>query len=90
MFVTVAVVLCLKIAPGPLHLDRDCAPEEQTVEEIVTDSDMDEALDFHGCMIEGQIGVAKWKSENPVYRADKWRIARIKCIPGHYEVKGRA
>lgn len=27
MFVTVAVILCMKLAPGPLHLDRDCAPE---------------------------------------------------------------
>lgn len=90
MIVTIAVVLCLRLAPGPLHLDRDCAPEEQTIEEIVTDSSLDEDVTFQSCMVSGQIGVAAWKASHPIYRADKWRIARIRCVPGHYEIRGRA
>lgn len=90
MFVTVAVVLCLRIAPGPLYLDKDCAPQEQTVEEIVTTSELDESVDFNGCMVHGQIGVADWKSHHPLYHSERWRIARIKCVPGRYELKGRA
>jgi hypothetical protein len=34
-------------------------------------------------MIQGQIGVAKWMSEHPIYRAD-WTLQRYKCAPGHY------
>lgn len=89
MFVTVSVILCLQVAPGPLHLDTDCAPEEQGVEEIVTDSSLAPDLDFFGCML-GQAAVVKWKSENPLYHSDRWRIARIRCVPGRYEVRGRA
>lgn len=89
MFVTVAVILCMKVAPGPLYLDSDCAPQEQMVEEIVTDTTRDDSLDFQGCMIHAQIGVADWKAHHPIYHSDKWRIARIRCVPGHYEVRGR-
>ena len=86
---SVVAVLCLKIAQGPLDLDTDCSPQEQTVEEIITDSTVDEFVDFFGCMIQGQIGAADWKAKHPIYHSDKWRIARIKCVPGKYEVHGR-
>lgn len=80
----------MQVAPGPIDLEKDCSPQEQTVEEIVTDSSMDDNVDFNSCMILGQVNVAKWKSEHPVYHSDRWRIARIKCVPGSYEIRGRA
>lgn len=89
MFVTVVAILCFQVAAGPLDLDTDCSPQEQTVEEIITDSTVDEFADFFGCMIQGQIGASKWKASHPIYHSDKWRIARIKCVPGHYEIHGR-
>lgn len=79
MFVTVVAVLC--------HLGGPAAGA--CVEEIVTDSGMDEAVTFQACMIHGQLGVAKWMSEHPLYRAG-WRLDRYKCAPGHYEIHGRA
>ena len=90
MFVTVAVVLCALVAKGPIDLDTDCAPQEARVEEIVSDSDKDENLTLISCHIHGQLGVAKWKGEHPIYNSNKWRVARIKCVPGHYEIQGRA
>jgi hypothetical protein len=86
MFVTVVAVMCkLMVANATLAPDRECTTEEQAVEEIVTDTSMDERVDFQGCMIHGQIGVAEWKSKHPVYFKDAWRVARIKCAPGHYQ-----
>lgn len=75
MFVTVVAVLC-QLA-GPL-----------CVEEIVTDSTMDEHVTFQNCMVGGQAPIAKWMSEHPLYHA-KWRLDRYKCAPGHYEIRGR-
>lgn len=77
MFITVVAVLCsLKIAGA-------------CVEEIVTDSTMDDRLTFQGCMVHGQIGIADWMQKHPLYH-DNWRLDHFKCAPGHYEVKGRA
>lgn len=91
MFTTVAVVLCkLMVAQPTIAPDTDCTAEEARVEEIVTDSSMDDKVDFFSCQIHGQIGVAKWKSESPLYHGGRWRIARVKCVPGHYEIRGRA
>lgn len=92
MFVTVAVVLCRMVVAVPtLAPDTDCTMEEARIEEIVTNSDLDpEHLDFFGCQIHGQLGVSEWKTKSPLYHSDRWRIARIKCIPGHYEPAGRA
>lgn len=91
MFVTVAVVMCkLMVAHPTLAPDRDCTAEESRVEEIVTDSDLDEHVDFFSCQIRGQIIVADWKGKNPLYHGDRWRVARVKCAPGHYEIRGRA
>ena len=30
-----------------------------------------------------------WKGEHPVYRSGAYRIERYKCVPGHYEIRGR-
>jgi hypothetical protein len=73
MFVTLVAVLC--------HLSSG-HPGGGCVEEIVTDSSKSE-ISFQSCMIEGQIGVAKWMSEHPIYRSD-WTLQRYKCAPGHY------
>jgi hypothetical protein len=91
MFVTVVAVLCkLAVAHATIAPDRDCTAEETRIEEIVTDSSMDDHLDFFSCQVHGQIGVADWKSKNPLYHGDQWRVARVKCAPGHYEIRGRA
>lgn len=91
MFVTVVAVVCHMLVAHPIiAADRDCTAEEARVEEIVTDSDMDEHVDFFACQIGAQMALAKWKSEHPIYHRNDWRIARIKCAPGKYEIRGRA
>lgn len=91
MLVTVVAVLCqLQVAHPTLAADRDCTSEEVRVEEIVTDTDMDENVTMWSCQAGGQAPLAKWKSEHPVYHSDRWRIARVMCVPGHYELRGRA
>lgn len=88
MIVTVVAVMChLMVAKPTLAPDTDCTAEEAKVEEIVTDSTMDEHVDFMSCMIHGQLGVADWKSKHPIYFKPDWRVARIKCEPGRYIVK---
>jgi hypothetical protein len=52
------------------------------VEEVVTDSSKS-GISFQSCMIQGQIGVTKWISEHPIYRAN-WTLQRYKCASGHY------
>ena len=89
MFVTVVAVLCRLVVADPTASPQgDCTPEEARVEEIVTDSSMDERVDFFSCQIGGQQALAQWKNSHPIYRRNDWRIARLKCCPGHYEIKG--
>lgn len=91
MFVTVVAVLChLAVVHPTIAPAGDCTAEEASVEEIVTDTSMDDTVDFFSCQIHGQIGVADWKAHHPLYHSDTWRVARIKCAPGHYEIRGRA
>jgi hypothetical protein len=52
------------------------------VEEIVTNSNL-------SSIIQGQIGIAKWMSEHPIYHAN-WTLQRYKCAPGHYELHVKA
>jgi hypothetical protein len=75
MFVTIVAVLCRLAGPG-------------CVEEIVTDSSLDENVTMQTCVL-GQAGVADWMSKHPLYRQG-WRLDRYKCAPGHYEIRGRA
>lgn len=75
MFVSVVAVLCSLSSPA-------------CVEEIVTDSAMDESVSFQSCQIMGQIGVSDWMNKHPIYRSN-WRLDRWKCAPGHYEIRGR-
>ena len=58
MFVTLVAVLC-HVLPGS---SGDC------VEEIVTNSNLSN-ITFQSCTIQGQIGIAKWMSEHPIYHA---------------------
>lgn len=91
MYVTIVAIVChLMVVRPTIAADMDCTPEESRIEEIVTDSTVDEFADFFGCMVQGQIGAAAWKAHHPIYHTDRWRIARIKCVPGHYEIKGAA
>ena len=72
MFVTLVAILC-HVSPGPSGV---------CVEEIVTDSNQSN-ITFQSCVSQGQIGISKWMSEHPIYRAD-WTLQRYKCAPGHY------
>jgi hypothetical protein len=91
MFVTIAVVMCFQVAAGPLHLDRDCAPEEMRVDEVVTDSDQNPELDsLQACFIGSQMNLADWKAKSRVYASPQWRIARVRCVPGHFDPPRRA
>jgi hypothetical protein len=78
MFVTLVAVLC-HVLPGG---SGNC------VEEIVTNSNLS-SITFQSCTIQGQIGIAKWMSEHPVYHAN-WTLERYKCAPGHYDLHGKA
>ncbi len=79
MFVTVVAVLC--------HLGVTAAGS--CVEEIVTDSNLTPEITFQQCAVGAQAPLAKWMSEHPIYHSH-WRLERYKCVPGHYEIKGRA
>jgi hypothetical protein len=72
MFVTLVAFLC-QASPGP---------PGRCVEEIVTDTSLS-GISFQSCMIHGQIGVAKWMSEHPIYRAG-WTLQSYKCVLGRY------
>lgn len=88
MFVTIVAVMChLVVASRTIAADRDCTAEEARVEEIVTDTDKDASVDMSACQI-GQAPLADWKQHHPIYFKPAWRIGRVKCVPGHYEVKG--
>jgi len=78
MFVTLVAVLCRVVAGGA----GDC------VEEIVTDSNLSN-ITFQSCMIQGQIGIASWMSEHPIYHAN-WTLQRYKCAPGRFVLHVKA
>lgn len=89
MIATAVAVMCRLLVVHPTILpDRDCTAEEARVEEIVTDSDRDEHFDLFSCYLHSQIAIADWKKNHPIYFKAGWRIARIKCVPGHYVVRG--
>jgi hypothetical protein len=79
MFVTVVAVLC----------QINGIAVAGCVEEIVTDSNLTPEITFLECVNGAQAPLAKWISEHPIYHAN-WRLDRYKCVPGHYEIKGRA
>lgn len=91
MFVTVVAVLCHLITPAAtIAPERDCTAEESKIVEVVTDSEKDpDHVDLMACQL-GQAALAKWKGEHPIYGKNGWRIGRVMCVPGHYEVPGRA
>jgi hypothetical protein len=68
MFVTLVAVLC-QASPGP---------PDRCVQEIVTDTSQSDVT-FESCKIDGQIGIAKWMSEHPIYRTG-WTLQRYKCV----------
>ena len=78
MFATLVAVLCHVLPGGP----GGC------VEEIVTDSNQSN-ITFQSCVIQGQIGIAKWMSEHPIYHSN-WTLQRYKCAPGHYQLHVKA
>lgn len=71
MQITVVVVVCHALAGISSPVCR---------EEIVARIDAIQA-----CMI-GQPAIADWKSHS-IYNGPQWTIARIKCVPGDYQLK---
>jgi hypothetical protein len=89
MFVTVVVVLCkLAVAHQTIEPSNSCTPEEYRREQVVTDTDKDPRVDLIACQINSQVAIADWKQHHPVFFKGSWRIAKIKCVPGHYFPKG--
>ncbi len=72
MFVTLVAFLC----------EASSGPAGRCVEEIVTDTSLSN-ITFQSCMIDGQIGIAQWMSEHPIYRTG-WTLRRYKCVLGPY------
>ena len=54
------------------------------VEEIVGD-----ATSLQACQLGGAIGIAQWMAGSVKYRAN-WRLDRFTCVPGKYQIRGRA
>ncbi|MDA9440187.1 hypothetical protein XH98_13850 [Bradyrhizobium sp. CCBAU 51745] len=73
MFVTVVAVLCR-------------LSSTECINEIVTNSALDNAVTFQSCVINGQAALAKWKDEHPIYHSEAWHIERYKCVPGDYKL----
>lgn len=71
MITTVVAVLCHSLAGIPAVCH----------EEIVAQQNMP----MQQCMM-GQPELADWK-EKSRFRGEQWHIARIRCIPGDYQVK---
>lgn len=65
-----------------------CSASGLCVEEIVTDSSLSD-ITWQECQIHGQMGIADWMAHDPRYHAH-WHVESYKCVPGHYEIKGRA
>lgn len=66
-----------------------CTLANLCVEEIVTDSNMEPSLSFQSCLSGAQAPLAAWKEGHPVYHGERYRIERYRCVPGHYEIRGR-
>jgi hypothetical protein len=79
MFVTVVAIVCRILVGG--HVCQ---------EDIVTDSNLTSGLTLWDCNGGAQAPLAKWKAEHPVYRSEAYTIEGYKCVPGHYELRGRA
>ena len=75
MFVTLVAVFCQLNSPICL-------------EKIIADSDMDARLTWMSCQIDAQQGITAWLKDNPEY--GNWRLAKWKCVPGHYIIPGQA
>ena len=78
MFVTLVAVLCHVLPGGP----GGC------VEEIVTDSNQSN-ITFQSCMIQGQIGIANWMPEHPIYHANWTRRVITSCTSKHDNERDR-
>jgi hypothetical protein len=85
MYVTVIAVLCkLAVAHHTIEPSGDCTPEEYRREQVVTDTDKDARVDLFACQMGSQIAIADWKQHHPTFFGAQWRVAKIKCVPGHY------
>lgn len=71
MQISVVLTLCHSLAVIPAPVCR---------EEIVARTDTMQACFF------SQPALADWKSKS-VYRGEAWSIAKVRCIPGDYQVR---
>jgi hypothetical protein len=72
MMITVVALMCHQLAGISSPVCH---------EEIVVQDDMP----MQACLL-AQPALADWKSKSK-YAGDQWTIARIRCIPGNYELK---
>jgi hypothetical protein len=73
MMITVVVVMCHQLA-------NIAAPVCH--EEIVVQDDMP----MQACLLAWPPAIADWKSKSK-YAGDQWTVAKIRCIPGNYELR---
>jgi hypothetical protein len=73
MQITVVALMCHTLASIPQAVCR---------EEIVVKDEMP----MQACML-SQPAIADWKRRS-IFSGDQWKVARIKCVPGDYVVKG--
>ena len=73
MQITVVALICHTLASIPQPVCR---------EEIVVKDEMP----MQACML-SQPAIADWKRRS-IFSGDQWTVARIKCVPGDYVVKG--
>jgi hypothetical protein len=72
VILTVVVLICHQLAGISAPICH---------EEIVTKAEMP----MQACMI-FQPAIADWK-EKSIYRGEQWTIARVRCVPGDYELR---
>lgn len=72
MKITIVLTLC--------HMLPNIPAAPVCREEVITQTDT-----MASCLI-GQDAIADWKAHS-IYRSDAWSIARIKCVPGDYQVR---
>jgi hypothetical protein len=75
MQITVVALMCHTLASIPQPVCR---------EEIVVKDEMP----MQACML-SQPAIADWKRRS-MFSGDQWNVARIKCVPGDYVLKGAA
>jgi hypothetical protein len=89
MILSIVVTVCHLAMQNPVDNDGFSDPDglrpivstELCHEEVIVEAD----LPMQACLI-GQPQLADWKAHSR-FAGPQWRIARHRCVPGHYVVK---